>query len=45
MPLELAVGILLAMDAQDVIDVFKKTDEIAVTEGKMSIVPYWLSLL
>ena len=40
-----AVGILRAMDDQDVIDVLRKTDEIAEAEGSTSIVPYWLSLL
>ena len=45
MPPERAVGILAAMDDQDVIDVLRKTEEIAVAEGRASIVPYWLSLL
>ncbi|MCL2479900.1 MAG: flagellar protein FlbB [Treponema sp.] len=45
MPPERAVGILAAMDDQDVIDVLRKTDEIAAAEGNTSIVPYWLSLL
>ena len=45
MPPERAVGILAAMDDQDVIDVLRKTDEIAAAEGNVSIVPYWLSLL
>ena len=45
MPPERAVGILAAMDDQDVIDVLRKTDEIAQAEGSSSIVPYWLSLL
>ena len=45
MPPERAVGILAAMDDQDVIDVLRKTDEIAQAEGNVSIVPFWLSLL
>ena len=45
MPPERAVGILVAMDDQDVIDVFWKTEEIALAEGNSSIVPFWLSLL
>ena len=45
MPPERAVGILAAMDDQDVIDVLRKTEEIAQAEGNASIVPYWLSLL
>ena len=45
MPPERAVGILAAMDDQDVIDVFRKTDELAEASGSASIVPYWLSLM
>ena len=45
MPPERAVGILSAMDDQDVIDVFRKTDELAEEAGSASIVPYWLSLM
>jgi flagellar protein FlbB len=45
MPPERAVGILTAMDDQDIIDVLRKTDEIAQAEGSSSIVPYWLSLM
>jgi flagellar protein FlbB len=40
-----AVGILTAMDDQDVIDVFRKTEEIAQAEGTASIVSVWLSRL
>jgi flagellar protein FlbB len=40
-----AVGILAAMDDQDVIDVFRKTEEIAQAEGTASIVSVWLSRL
>ena len=45
MPPERAVGILAAMDDQDVIDVFRKTDQLAEERGSSSIVPYWLSLM
>ena len=45
MPPQRAVGILAAMDDQDVIDVFRKTDELAEAAGNASIVPYWLSLM
>ena len=45
MPPERAVGILVAMDDQDVIDVFRKTDELAEAAGRSSIVPFWLSLM
>jgi flagellar protein FlbB len=33
------------MDDQDVIDVLRKTDELAQAGGSQSIVPYWLSLM
>jgi flagellar protein FlbB len=45
MPPQRAVGILAAMDDQDVIDVFRKTDELAEIAGNASIVPFWLSLM
>jgi flagellar protein FlbB len=45
MPPERAVGILAAMDDQDVIDVLRKTDELAQAGGSQSIVPYWLNLM
>jgi flagellar protein FlbB len=45
MPPERAVGILSAMDDQDVIDVLRKTEELARAAGSSSIVPYWLSLM
>ena len=45
MPPERAVGILSAMDDQDIIDVFRKTDQLAEASGSSSIVPYWLSLM
>lgn len=40
-----AVNILTAMDDQGVIDILRKTEEIAQAEGTQSIVPYWLSLM
>ncbi|MDR1106532.1 MAG: flagellar protein FlbB [Treponema sp.] len=45
MPPERAVGIMAAMDDLDVINVFRKTEEIAQAEGSQSIVSYWLSLM
>jgi flagellar protein FlbB len=45
MPPERAVGIIAAMDDQLVIDVFRKTEEIAQAEGTTSIVSYWMSLM
>lgn len=40
-----AVGILVAMDDQTVIDVLRKCDEIALRDGSSSLVSYWLSLM
>jgi flagellar protein FlbB len=40
-----AVGIIMAMDDQDVIDVVRKTEELAQAEGTTSIVPYWFQLM
>lgn len=40
-----AVDILIAMDDQVVIDVLRKVEEIAKTEGTSSMVSYWLSLM
>jgi len=40
-----AVGILFAMDDQDVIDVLRKTEELARAAGTTSIVPYWFQLM
>ncbi|MDR1025092.1 MAG: flagellar protein FlbB [Treponema sp.] len=45
MPPDSAVGILTALDDQDAIDVIRKTEEIARTDGTTSIVSYWLSLM
>jgi flagellar protein FlbB len=45
MPPQRAVGILAAMDDQDVIDVLRKTDQLAQASGTTSIVPFWLSLM
>jgi flagellar protein FlbB len=42
---ERAVGIMSAMDDQDVIDVLRKTEEIARAEGTASIVPFWFQLM
>jgi flagellar protein FlbB len=42
---EKAVLILNEMEDQDLIDVLRKTDEIAAEEGSMSMVSYWLSLM
>jgi flagellar protein FlbB len=45
MPPERAVGIMSAMDDQDVIDVLRKTEEIAQAAGTTSMVSYWMSLM
>jgi flagellar protein FlbB len=45
MPPKSAVGILVAMDDQDVIDVLRRADEIAAASGESSTVAYWLSLM
>jgi len=45
MPPERAVGILATMDDQLVIDVLRKTEELAQAAGTSSIVSYWLSLM
>jgi flagellar protein FlbB len=45
MPPRNAVAILAKMDDQDVIDILRKTEEIARASDTMSIVPYWLSLM
>ena len=45
MPPQNAVGIINALDDQDAIDVLRKTEEIAQSEGTASIVPFWLSLM
>jgi flagellar protein FlbB len=45
MPPQNAVGIMAQMDDQNVIDVLRKTEEIALAEGTASIVSYWLSLM
>ena len=42
---ERAVAIMAAMDDQEVIDILRKTEEIAKANNTMSIVPYWLSLM
>jgi flagellar protein FlbB len=40
-----AVGIMSEMDDQLVIDVLRKTEELAQAEGTTSLVPYWLQLM
>jgi flagellar protein FlbB len=45
MPPENAVKILLEMDDQDVIDIFRMTEEQAREAGEVSLVAYWLSLM
>jgi len=42
---ERAVGIISAMDDQDVLDVLRKTEELAQAAGTTSLVPYWLQLM
>lgn len=38
-----AVAILLNMEDQDIIDIFRITDQQATVSGEDSVVPYWLS--
>jgi len=45
MPPENAVKILLNMDDQDIIDIFRITEEEAAKAGETSLVAYWLSLM
>jgi len=45
MPPESAVKILLQMDDQEVIDIFRMTEEQARVTGEVSLVSYWLSLM
>jgi len=45
MPPENAVKILLQMEDQDVIDIFRMTEEQAQAAGEVSLVSYWLSLM
>jgi flagellar protein FlbB len=45
MPPENAVKILLAMEDQDVIDIFRVTEQQAAEAGEVSLVAYWLSLM
>lgn len=40
-----AVDILVAMDDQTIIDVLRKTEELAASSGTTSMVSYWLSLI
>jgi hypothetical protein len=45
MPPKKAVDNLLAMDDQDVIDILRSVEAIAIKEGKNSSVAYWFSLM
>jgi flagellar protein FlbB len=45
MPPANAVAIMSAMNDQDVIDVLRKTEELAQAGGSASIVPFWFSLM
>jgi flagellar protein FlbB len=45
MPPNDAVEIIGEMDDQDVIDIFRKAEEIAQAEGSSSIVSYWISIM
>jgi len=45
MPPQNAVNIIASLDDQDAIDVIRKTEEIARTEGTTSIVAFWFSLM
>jgi len=40
-----AVGIMSEMNDQDVLDVFRKTEELAQAAGTTSLVPYWYQLM
>jgi flagellar protein FlbB len=40
-----AVAILVASDDQNVIDILRRTEEIAAETGASSMVAYWLSLM
>jgi flagellar protein FlbB len=42
---ERAVGIMSEMNDQDVLDVFRKTEELAQAAGTTSLVPYWYQLM
>ena len=43
MPPDQAVARISGMEDQDIIDVFRKTEELARAEGRMSLVSVWLS--
>ncbi len=45
MPPDNAKDILLEMEDQDIIDIFRVTEEQARVEGETSLVSYWLSLM
>jgi flagellar protein FlbB len=45
MPPQSAVSIIGEMDVQDIIDIMRKVDEIALANGTPSIVAFWLQLI
>ena len=45
MPPQNAVNIIASLDDQNVIDLLRKTEEIARAEGTTSVVAYWFSLM
>ena len=45
MPPQSAVDILLERDDQDIIDLFRITEELALAAGEGSLVSYWVSLM
>ncbi|HUZ17949.1 MAG TPA: flagellar protein FlbB [Spirochaetia bacterium] len=45
MPPQTAVQQLEAMNDQDVIDILRAADQISASNGQLSVVPYWLSLM
>lgn len=45
MPPKNAVEILLEKEDQDVIDIFRITEDIATETGELSLVAYWISLM
>ena len=45
MPPAAAVGIIMEMEDQYIVDVFRMTEQIAQAEGAMSLVSVWLSTM
>jgi flagellar protein FlbB len=45
MPPENAVKIMREMDLEEVVEILRVTEELAVKENEQSIVPYWISLM